>query len=549
MAAHRFFSKECPASLFQVKFMFRLTLANWLRCRRPVPARHRQKSSRSGPRIEAFEERIVLSYVGSFRVPKDDGSGRVKAQPTHYTYSYGGDVSAVDGNEMWLGAHVHHLMVGKISIPTAVKPTHSDAFSELPIARALAPAIDITGGLRNAAVQNTDRSMVLGDLQPEGDQVRWVFHDYYNVTQKKYRVFGTHDKTTRIAEGPYGLYEADGDYVRDQLSGRYLTTVPPQWAGAVGGTIASGGGGLPGQASLGAGPSLYAYTPPPAGADPLTTRLTATPLLEYPFDDNLPIEERRSLEGWNRASQPYDGVWIGDTVVFAARFGIGEVWYGGPDGPGDLYDWYIPDKTYHAERYEMRLLFYRAADFERVAKGEMEPWQPKPYANVLMPNLMGPKTVSQVANVSLSWDAASQRLYIVQTRVDRTRSFYERHPVVHVYDLSGDDGLKRWIASLEGKTRSPILMKPTLVSGSTQTTSGITLTSTSSSLTSLATNQEGAKSTIKETPVRQPTLVKPPIALDNSNKDNGTPLSDDDKRETLWSLESETMLQSLNQTR
>ena len=530
--------------------MFRLKLAHWISRRRPVPSRHRRKNTNSGSRIEAFEERIVLSYVGSFRVPKDDGSGRDKSQPTYFTYSYGGDVSAADGNEMWLSAHVHHLMIGKISIPTPVKPSNSNAFTELPIARALAPAIDVTDGLRVGSVQNSDRSMVVGDLLPSEDQVQWVFHDYYNVTQKQYRVFGAYDKTTGDAEGPYGLYEENGDYVRDQLSGRYLTSVPPEWASRVGGTIASGGGGLPGQASLGAGPSLYAYNPPPAGADPLTTQLTATPLLEYPFDDNLPVDERRSLDGWNRASQPYDGVWIGDTVVFAARFGIGEVWYGGPDGPGDLYDWYIPDKTYHAEKYEMRLLFYRAADLERVANGQLEPWEPKPYANVLMPNLMGPNTVSQVSDVSLSLDQASQKLYIVQTRVDRTRSVYDRHPVVHVYDLSGSNGLKNWIAEMEGKKQKPILMKPGLAGGSTKT-SGPTLMSGSTSktsLTSLSSTPDGAKAGNKAVLAQQPTLAKTATTPETSNDDSELSLSDNDDRDNFWSLESDSLLQSLNQT-
>ena len=486
--------------------------------------------------MEALEERIVLSYLGSFRVPSNDGSGRASQSPTKYGYSYGGDVSTVDaeGDELWLSAHVHNLMIGKISIPDPVKPSDNLAFKELPVARATQAAFDVTQGLRDQSVQDSFRTMVVGDLVPNDDLVRWVMHDYYNVAQKPYRVLGSYNTQTGDAEGPYGLYDRNGESVRDQLSGRYLTTVPEEWSRYVGGTFASGGGGLPGQTILGSGPSLYAYSPPAAGADPQQTQVTATPLLEYPFDDHLPADQRRGLEGWNRASESFDAVWIGDTVVFAARIGIGEVWYGSSDGPGNLHDAYNPYKGYHAERYEMRLLFYRASDFAAVAKGPLNPWDPKPFANVSMPNLMGSKTDSQFNAVSMSWDEATGKLYVVQTRVDHSRSRYDRKPIVHVYDLSEPDALKRWAFQLSGQTHTlRRLDSPTLQ----RTQSGTTLLGAKAddgglrqyrTLRTLSVEEKG----------------------DTATKDDGPELNQTTKAEremsNFWSLENDQVLTVLN---
>ena len=484
--------------------------------------------------MEALEERIVLSYLGAFRVPDNDGSGRVTEAPTKYSYSFGGDVSAVDGNEMWLSAHAHNLLIGKISIPDPVKPSNKNAFKELPVAQPIAPAFDITQGLRLPAVQGNDQSMVLGDIDPDGNQVRWVMHDYYNVSQTPYRVLGSYNTQTRTASGPYGLYDKSGQHVRDQLSGDYLSSVPPIWASRVGGTYVSGGAGLPGQGATGAGPGLYAYTPPKAGADPLTTRVTATPLLEYPFDDHLPESQRRGLDGWNRASEAYDAVWIGDTVVVAARFGIGQVWYGSADGPGNLYDWSNPDKGYHAESYEMRLLFYRAGDLAAVARGDMKPWEPRPYANVLMPHLMGADTASQVNDVSMSFDEETGRFYIVQTRVDQSRSQYDRNPIVHVYDMSGPDALKRWANKLSG--RRPILMG---------------FNSPFSGFNSGGNTFSGAQSTggaTQQLTALQPVSLSSQLTspLDDDTNDEPLDAQTEDEVNQFWSLDNGLTLASLN---
>lgn len=388
-------------------------------------------------------------YLGSFRVPRDDGSGR-PADPPRFQYSFGGNLAAADGQTLWLSTHERHRFVGKIAIPAPVRPSSPTAFQELPFAKTLAPAIDITEGLRAPDVQGTDRSMILSDAIVEGSQLRWVFHDYYNVSQKRYRVFGIFHSETETADGPFGLIDAAREPIRDQVSGRYLTAIPRNWASRLQATVASGGGGLAGQKAWGAGPSLYAFTPPERDADPYTTFLEAKPLLLYPFDDEQPVPARRALENWNRACRPYDAVWIGDTVVFAVCWGRGAIWYGEAEGPDGQIDWHVKDKGYHAAWYELQLLFYRAEDLMEVAEGKAPPWKPRPFAAVTIPHLMGAdRGAAQVSPISLSWDPGTERLYLIQGLADRSRSEYDRHPVVHVYDLRGMESPADWIAALE----------------------------------------------------------------------------------------------------
>lgn len=391
-------------------------------------------------------------YLGSFRVPRDDGSGR-PADPPRFQYSYGGNLAVADGRALWLSTHERHRLVGKIAIPTPVRPSSPTAFQELPVAKSLAPAIDITEGLRAPEVQGTDRAMILSDAVAEGTQLRWVFHDYYNVSQKRYRIFGVFNSDSGTADGPFGLIDAAREPIRDQLSGRYLTAIPEKWAARLEANVASGGGGLAGQKTWGAGPSLYAFTPPKRDADPYTTFLDARPLLLYPFDDEQPESARRALENWNRASRPYDAVWIGDTVVFAVCWGRGAIWYGEAEGPNGQIDWHVKDKGYHAAWYELQLLFYRAEDLAEVANGAAPSWKPRPFAAVPIPHLMGAdRGAAQVSPIALSWDAGTERLYLVQGLADRSRSEYDRHPTVHVYDLRGMRSPDKWITGLRASS-------------------------------------------------------------------------------------------------
>ena len=388
-------------------------------------------------------------YLGSFRVPEDDGSNRSAKKPK-YSYSYGGRLVAADGERLWLATHARHRLVGQISIPAPVQPTSSTAFGELPVANNLKPAVDITGGLRAKSVQGTKRPMVLGDAVSYKNRLYWVFHDYYNVSQTKYRVLGAFDPQTGVVDGPFGLIDAARQPIRDQLSGRYLATVPAKWSAQVQGALVCGGGGLPGQAEIGAGPSLYSFNPPAAGADPYQTYATTHPLLLYPFDDDKPKPSRRALAGWNRASRPFDVVWIKDSVVFAVRFGRGKIWYGAHDqGPGGATDWFITDKSYHAQWYELQFLFYDANDIAAVARGKLQPHQPQPYARIPIPHLMGDDPGrAQVSPVSLSWDAQTERLYLVQGLADHSRGKFARHPVVHVYDLQDIKSIRAWAEQL-----------------------------------------------------------------------------------------------------
>ena len=165
------------------------------------------------------------------------------------------------------------------------------------------------------------------------------------------------------------------------------------------------------------GPQLFAYVAVDREVDvPAApqTRLEEITLLAYAKSDETEDIER-CLDGYQHADEWGGGAWLttadSSAVMFAGTKATGaRYWYGyvnpaGPEFPcveEELIGSYalcrladgtpVPDEEsltcespislrgWWSARFDARFIFYDPADLARVATGEMEPWEPQPYA-------------------------------------------------------------------------------------------------------------------------------------------------------------------------
>lgn len=231
----------------------------------------------------------------------------------------------------------------------------------------------------------------------------------------------------------------------------------------------------------GMGPALFAYRPWDERGDPLPagSRLPAVTLLRY--ESSLNSEDfTRALAGYAHADEWEGGAWITtaggrSAVVFVGTKATGDkTWYGwvNPAGAGqpcvevELAGQFIlcrladgspcPEadlsgcsghndfRGWWSSRFDAQMLFYDPAELGRVASGEIEPWQPQPYAVLDLDEhlLLNPDGVETEMIGSgdqrryrigeMAYDRANGLLYILELFADGAQ------PVVHVWQVNGD---------------------------------------------------------------------------------------------------------------
>ncbi|MBU0705199.1 MAG: hypothetical protein KKC18_15220, partial [Chloroflexi bacterium] len=215
----------------------------------------------------------------------------------------------------------------------------------------------------------------------------------------------------------------------------YIFDIPQAWADAYtpGMYLATGRYRDGGQG--GKGPSLFAYGPWNEGNPPAPgATLSATPLLLYgnAYEENPPaMNAYHDSDEWNGAA------WLtaGDksAVIFVGTKGQGKCWYGCADGT-DEPPW--PDdcnRGWWSDSFVGQILFYNPADLAAVARGEMEPSEPQPYATLeideYLYHIQSPQQWHHVG--AASFDRERGLLYIFEPLADGDKS------LVHVWRVEG----------------------------------------------------------------------------------------------------------------
>lgn len=366
----------------------------------------------------------AFSYLGAFRLP--DGGERP------YTFEYGGNAMTFnpDGDPANGDAHPGSLFitghdrlawgelpdgdqVAEVSIPV---PAVAADPADLPQALFLQDFHDVTAGYFTGMEEIPKVGLHYLNHPATGPLVHIVWGQHLQPEGEPSHGWFSADLTAPNFQGVWFL----GEQSLYSVNG-YLLDVPTGWADAhVGGRyLASGRMRDGGQGGM--GPALFAYRPwlsdgsaPPPGA-----RLEETTLLLY---ENVYNSEEivRALKGYQHPDEWEGGAWLTrpdgrGALLFAGTKSNGtKYWYGyinpaSPDlpcvddqatdyvicrladgslcPPEDLTGCCDEDagtcasyRGWWSTRFDAQFILYDPADLAHVAAGELEPWEPQPYA-------------------------------------------------------------------------------------------------------------------------------------------------------------------------
>ncbi len=378
-----------------------------------------------------------LVYRGAFRLPDSPGT------PDNVGWEWGGSAMAyypagdsagdADGypGSLFGAGHNQTQHLSEISIPVPIISTAKDV-NELNTAVSLQPFTDIRGSLYDHLDWEIPR-VGLAYLPRQGGQTSaklyfsWAMHAPGNDQDSG----ATHGWCELDLSAPQttGIWRVGG--LTKYVTSDYLFDIPQIWADtyAPGQYLATGRYRDGGQGAE--GPALFAIGPWNDGnPPPADSTIAATPRLLY---DNVLAPNPRTMDSYHHSDEWSGGAWLtaGDktAVIFVGTKGQGDNWYGCADGT-DEPPW--PDdcnRGWWSTSFVGQIIFYDPADLAAVAQGNMETWEPQPYAVLdIDPYLYHIQSSQQWFHVgAVSFDRGNGLLYLFEPFAD------EDKPLVHVW--------------------------------------------------------------------------------------------------------------------
>ena len=427
-----------------------------------------------------------LEYLGAFRLPGDEERPR--------TFDYGGNAMTFnpDGDPAGLNDGfpgslfvMGHDRIAYGDLPggnqlaeiTIPPPLISRNLEDLPIAEFIQDFANVTAGYFTD-LEEIPKVGIQYLNQPEtGPKIHLAWGQHLQPPDVASHAWFNPDLSDPDLQGTWfigyqDLYSVNG----------YMFEIPAEWADAYTGGRYLGTGRMRDGGQGGMGPTLFAYrpwmadgSPPPSG-----THLEEVKLLLYENAYNTENIER-ALNGYQHPDEWGGGAWITTpsgkaAVMFAGTKSTGEkYWYGylHPDGPQyPCVDAHVTDFTtcrkadgspcpqedfsgccdedtggcisergWWTTRFDAQMIFYDPEDLARVARGELEPWQPQPYAAMDideylffnppewdLPSLgWDDQRRSRIGDIS--FDRANGILYVLELYADGAR------PVVHMWQV------------------------------------------------------------------------------------------------------------------
>jgi hypothetical protein len=327
--------------------------------------------------------------------------------------------------------HNWNQYVSEIGIPVPVVSPGKN-LEELNTATTLQPFSDIRGGTIDWPLEQPRAGLEY--LPPLGDQESgklyfcWAPHLDEGATNPSHG-WAELDLSNPQPAGPWRV----GEYT-NYVTTDYLFAIPQAWADAhaPGMRLATGRYRDGGQASY--GPSLFAIGPWNEGNPPQPgATLDAIPLLLY---GNVYEEGSPAMDGYAHSDHWSGGAWLtaGDksAVVFVGTKGLGETWYGCPDGtvwPEEPpYPPECEERGWWSERFAAQVIFYNPADLAAVASGAMASGEPQPYAVLEIEDVLyNPDFVLLNHLGAAAFDRERGLLYVLEPLADKERT------IVHVW--------------------------------------------------------------------------------------------------------------------
>lgn len=433
-------------------------------------------------KVDLFN-RDNFTYLGAFRLPE--------CQMRPNTFAYGGEAMTYnpDGNpdeavedfpgtlfimghnRMPYGELPDGNRVAEVTIPM---PVISNRISDLNRAEYVQTLQVIDNGIFAVYDEIPRVGMEYCDTPATGPLIHlaWGQHLHQPERDVASHAWFSPDLSRPNTQGPWYIGHESHYSVND-----YIFSIPPDWAEQYteGRPLATGrfkDGGWSGM-----GPSLFAYQPwdddhgTPA---PVNSRLQVIALLLYESSVNNPnIEKNMNL--YQHPDEWTGGAWLTNStgksaVLFAGTKSTGDIyWYGfiNPEGPEyacvegeflgqftlcrfadgipcpnetDLvcYD-YTSNRGWWSSSFEACFILYDPSDLAMVALGQMEPWEPQPYAYIELDNylflnpskieveMLGAGLQRRYRLGDVAYDRVNGLLYVLELFAD------EANPVVHVW--------------------------------------------------------------------------------------------------------------------
>ncbi len=347
-----------------------------------------------------------LVYQGAFRLP--DEYGEIWGDQINL-WGYSGYASAFypDGDgagpddgypgSLYAVGHDQAQYVSEISIPIPVK---SKTVSDLNTAVILQGFTDLAGDM--FGYLEIPRAG-LEYLPPQGEQsigkLHFCWGQHFQFERVPSHGWCELDLSEPQIAGPWIL-----DGYTNYVINDYLFEIPEQWASANVSSQRLATGRFRDGHWSGLGPALFTCSlwdesNPPS---PDTTLQNVTPLLLYGVQEpgaiEITIDDTMKMQSYAEADEWSGGAWLTaddrSAVIFIGTKATGENWYGfsngvvypidGSEFEGTVPDWPYDDRGWWSEGVEAQILFYNPDDLAAVARGEMETWEPQPYATMLI---------------------------------------------------------------------------------------------------------------------------------------------------------------------
>jgi hypothetical protein len=334
----------------------------------------------AAPSDQPLLQQADLVYQGAFKLPTGTFG-------SNYGFIYVGRGLAYNPahNSLFMESHIYDQMTAEISIPELVI---SNSRSNLNTASVLQNFADITEGHLSEAGKSGAGSIYIGGLMAYGTKLIGTAYVYYDVAGYAVSSHFSSGQTLSTM-GDFKGMDKMGDMDPGYYAG-YMTQIPPEWQGALGGPALTGQSCVPGPYRTSMGPAAFVFNPDDLG---VKNPVPATPLLYY-------SQAHPTLGTWEGNGQPNPLYNMGTTisgvvfpqgtrsVLYSGYTGLGTPCYGcgGSTNPGgDCTEWcYDPDnssKGTHAYPYSAFVWAYDANDLVAVKNGQKNPWDIVPYAS------------------------------------------------------------------------------------------------------------------------------------------------------------------------
>jgi len=395
-----------------------------------------------------------LTYMGAFRLP--EGSNNSNWEYSGYAMTYYPDGDPQDTGDGYPGSlfavgHDHQQFVSEISIPEPfISPGKN--LDDLNTAETIQGFHDITGGA--FGYLEIPRAG-LAYLPPQGDQSSGKLHfawgQHFEDEWPPTHGWSELDISTPNTAGPWHI-----DGFSNYVTNDYMFEIPEDWASNYTPDLRLATGRFRDGHWSGLGPALFAIgpwdegNPPPAGA----TLENVTPLLLYGEQQEgnfeIDISGEHSMITFSEPDEWSGGAWLTaddkSAVIFIGTKALGDSWYGFANGvvypisgdPDEVYPdvppWPHDSRGWWSEDIAAQILFYNPFDLAAVVAGEMEPWEPQPYATMEIDDyLLDPdfdhERQKRYLVGATAFDRERGRLFIMERRADEDKS------IVHVFQV------------------------------------------------------------------------------------------------------------------